>query len=303
MPVVGVLSTIPSKTAQGMQGQEAFEQGLRETGWIHGQTFRFEYRNPEGKMEQLEALARELVRHRVNVIVARGTPAIEAAKKATTTIPIVMSATGGDPVHLGFVASLARPGGNITGLTLLNQDILPKQLQLLKEVVPGLSHVAVLGGKSLPLTPKARRDVEAAAKTLNLKLEFIDLASADQLDGTFARMQRDRIDGLLVRADVVVLEPNREFVASLAGRYRVPAIYWLRAYAEAGGLVSYGTDLLSIHRRSASYVDRILRGAKPADLPVEEPSRLMLVVNVKAAREIGLNVPPSILVRADEILQ
>lgn len=303
VPVVGLLSTIPSQTPQGTQGQAAFEQGLRELGWIPGQSVRLEYRNPEGKMEQLDALARELAHLGVNVIVARGTPAITSAKKATTTIPIVMAATGGDPVLQGLVTSLARPGGNVTGLTLLNQDTLPKQIQLLKEIVPQMSRVAVLGGPSVWLPAQVRRDVEAAATGLGLKLQFIDLARADQLDGTFADLPRNRIDGLVVRADVIVLEPNREKIAALARKHRVPAIYWLRAYVEAGGLISYGTDLLDVHRRSAWYVDRILRGARAADLPVEQPSTLRLVVNLKTAREIGLTVPPSILVRADEVLQ
>jgi putative ABC transport system substrate-binding protein len=303
VPVVGVLSTIASTTSQGKLGQEAFEQGLRENGWIPGKTLRIEYRNPEGKLEQLEALARDLVRLRVDVIVARATPAIRAAKKATATISVVMSATGYDPVEEGFVASLARPGGNITGLTLLNQDLLAKQLQLLKEMVPRLSHVGVLGTKYTPLSPMARRNLETAAESLGLKIQLSDVAGVDQLEAAFADMKQARVGGLLVRADPLVLEPNRELVAALARRHALPAMYWLHEYVKAGGLMSYGTDLPSVHRRSAYYVNRILRGTKAADLPVEEPSKFVMAVNLKTARELGLSLPRSILIQANEILQ
>jgi putative ABC transport system substrate-binding protein len=303
LPVVGVLSATSFMNPLAMQGNQAFEQGLREHGWIPGQTLRIEHRFAEGKPERLETLARELVRLRVDVLVARATPAIRAAKNVTAAIPIVMSATGHDPVEAGFVASLARPGGNVTGLTLLNQDLLAKQLQFLKEIVPRLSHVGVLGTRYVPLSPNAQRELETAGQTLGLEIQRSDVAGVEELERTFADMQRARVGGLLVRADPVVLEPNRQLVVALARKYELPAIYWQQTYVEDGGLMSYGTDLLSVHRRSAYYVNRILRGSKAADLPVEEPSKFVMAVNLKTARELGLSLPRSILIQANEILQ
>lgn len=302
LPVVGVLSFISPTTAQGVEGQTAFEEGLREQGLSPGEAVRIEFRHPDGKLENLDALARELVGLRVDVIVARGTPAIAAARRATTTIPIVMSATGGDPVAQGFVKSLGRPGGNVTGLTLGNQETLPKQLDLLKEIVPRAARVAVLGTGNSVVVPKSDQDLAAAASALGIKLEFVNVPSIDRLDGVLAEIRRSGVDGLLVRADLL-LESNRALVTALVRKHRLPAVYWLRAYAESGGLVSYGTDLLGVHRRSAWYVVRILRGAKAADLPVEQPSRHALVVNLRIAKEIGVTIPSAILTRADEVLQ
>jgi putative ABC transport system substrate-binding protein len=303
VPVVGVLSVGPSTIPLAAQGREAFERGLRELGWIPGQTIRLDYRYADGNPKQLDELAGDLVRRGVDIIVARATPAIRAAKKVTATVPIVMAAAGHDPVYLGFVASLARPGGNITGLTLLNQDLPAKQLQLLKEVVPRLSRVTVLGSRAFPLPPKGRQEAEAAAEVLNLHLHHVDLTGADDLDETFAAMARDRVGGLLVRSDPFILEPNAKRVIVLALKHRLPAVYWLHTYPQAGGLMSYGTDLPAVHQRSAFYVDRLLRGARPVDLPVEEPSKLALVVNLKTARAMGLTLPPAILGRANEIIQ
>jgi putative ABC transport system substrate-binding protein len=303
VPMVGVLSAGFATHPISVRAGEAFEQGLRELGWVPGQTLRVESRYAAGKPEQLGNLARDLVRLGVDVIVARATPSIRAAKQATATIPIVMSASGHDPVQLGFVANLARPGGNITGLTLLNQDLPAKQLQLLKELVPRLSRVAVLGNRAFALPPKGRQDVEAAADALGLQLQHLDLVGADDLDRTFAEMARARVGGVLVRSDPFVLEPNAKRVAALALKHRLPAVYWLDTYLDAGGLMSYGADLSDVHRRSAFYVDRLLRGARPSDLPVEEPSKLSLVVNFRTAQAIGLDLPPSILGRADKIIR
>jgi putative ABC transport system substrate-binding protein len=208
-----------------------------------------------------------------------------------------------DPVQLGFVASLARPGGNITGLTLLNQDLPAKQLQLLKELVSGLSRVTVLGSRAFPLPPKGRQDLEAAAEALGLRLQHLDLTGPDDLDPAFANMASAGIGGLLVRSDPFVLEPNASRVVALALKYRLPAVYWTDTFAQAGGLMSYGADLLDVHRRSAFYVDRLLRGARSSDLPVEEPRRLSLVVNMETAQAMGLNLPSSILARADGIIR
>jgi putative ABC transport system substrate-binding protein len=303
VPVVGVLSVGPAKSQFAATSGAAFEQGLRDLGWVPGQTLRIENRYAAGEPDRLGGLARELVHLGVDVIVARATPSIRAAKQATATIPIVMSASGHDPVQLGLVASLARPGGNITGLTLLNQDLPAKQLQLLKEVVPRLSRVAVLGSRAFVLPPKARQDLEAAAEALGLQLRHLDLAGAEDLDRTFSDMAGAGIGGLLVKSDPFVLEPNAKRLVALALKHRLPAVYWTDSYPEAGGLMSYGADLSDVHRRSAFYVDRLLRGARPSDLPVEEPSKLSLVVNIKAAQALGLDVPPSVLGRADEILR
>jgi putative ABC transport system substrate-binding protein len=303
VPTVGVLTPAPQTSTLTRQGRGAFERGLRELGWMPPQSIRIEYRYAEGQPEQLAQLARDLVGLGVDVIVARSTPAIRAAKQATATIPIVMSAAGHDPVQLGFVASLARPGGNVTGLTLLNQDLSAKQLQLLKEAVPRLSRVAVLGSRAFPLPPMGRRDVETAADALGVQLQHVDLASADELDEAFAGLAGARSAGLLIRSDPFVLEPNARRIVALALKHRLPAVYWLHTYPQAGGLMSYGAELFEVHRRSAYYVDRLLRGTRPSDLPVEEPSKFALVVNLKAARAIGLTLPPSILARANEIIQ
>lgn len=303
VPVVGVLSVGVSTAPIAVQGREALEVGLRELGWVPGHNVRLDYRYAGSRSDQLQQLARDLVRIGVDVIVARSGPAIQAARKATTTVPIVMSAIGQDPVQLGVVASLARPGGNITGLTLLNQDLQVKQLQLLKEVMPRLSRVAVLGSRALPITPAGRRDVEKAAAQLGLQLQHVDVGTAGDLDDAFAAMSRDRVNGLLVRADPFVLESNAGLVVALAVSYRLPAVYWLHSYPQAGGLMSYGADLFAVHQRSAFYVDRILRGIRPADLPVEEPSKLALYLNLGTAKAIGLTIPPSILGRASEVIR
>lgn len=301
VPTVGILSAAPAPGPTAELYREAFERGLKELGWIPGQNIRLEYRYAEGTPERLEGLARDLVRLGVDVIVARATPSIRAAKRVTATIPIVMSATGQDPIQSGLIASLARPGGNVTGLTLLNQELQPKQLQLLKEVVPRLSRVAVLSGTSA--LPEKYRQSQAAAAGLGLQLQHVTVQRAGDLDKVFADVAGTRIGALLIRADPSVLEPNTQRIVGLALKNRLPAVYWLRSYPEAGGLMSYGADLIEVHRRSAYYVDRLLRGARPADLPVEEPTKLALVVNVKTARAIGLTFPPSILARADEAIQ
>jgi putative ABC transport system substrate-binding protein len=303
VPVVGVLSVGVSTAPIAMQGREALEVGLRELGWTPGHNVHLDYRYAGSRPEQLDLLARELVRVGVDVIVARSGPAIHAARKATATVPIVMSAFGQDPVQVGLVGSLGRPGGNITGLTLLIQDLQVKQLQLLKEVVPRLSRVALLGSRALPITPTGRRDVERAAGQLGLQLQHVDVGNAGDLDDAFAAMVRDRVSGLLVRSDPFVLEGNAGLVVALALSHRLPAVYWLHSYPQAGGLMSYGADLFAVHQRSAFYVDRILRGTRPADLPVEEPSKLALYLNLGTAKAIGLTIPPAILNRASELIR
>lgn len=303
VPIVGVLVPGPAEGPIQERSRQAFEGGLTELGWRPGETVRIEYRYAGGQSQLLNELARELTRLKVNVIVARATASIRAAMQATTRIPIVMSASGFDPVQLGLVKSLARPGGNITGLTVLNQDLLLKQLELLRQILPTLSRVAVLGSAAFPLTTKGRDDLEGAARTLGVRLHHIDVQGPEKLDEAFSEMARLQADGLLVRADPFVLEPNERRIVALAQRYRFPAIYWLDRYPTAGGLMSYGADLMDVHRRSAFYVDRILRGARPADLPVEEPTKFSLVLNLKTARALGLALSPSILTRANEVIE
>jgi len=302
IPTVGVLSAGVASAPSTAVYREAFEGGLKELGWIAGQNIRVEYRYAEGERKRLEELAREFVRLGVDVIVARATSSIVAAKRVTATTPIVMSASGDDPVRAGLIASLARPGGNVTGLTLLNPDLRLKQLELLKETIPRLSRVVVLSGTVVP-SERERQSLETAAAGLGLQIKQVSVKQADDLEKVFADLARTRIDGLLVRSDPHLLEANIQRIVALALTHRLPAVYWLRAYPQAGGLMSYGADLVQIHRRSAFYVDRLLRGARPSDLPVEQPSKFALVVNVRSARAIGLTIPPSILARADEVIE
>ena len=303
VPTVGVLIPGPATAPGAVLAREAFERGLKDLGWTPGQTVRLDYRYAESKRDRLGELAHELVRAKVDLLVARSGQAIHAAKEATTTIPIVMSAAGLDPVQLGFVASLARPGGNITGLTLLNDELLAKQLELLKEIVPRMSRVMVLGSVAVPLNPKGRQALDAAGRTLGVQVQYVDVRDLAGLDPAFADAVRARANALLVRADPFVMEANDRRVVALADKHRLPAAYWLETYPQLGGLVSYGADLHDVHRRSASYVDRILKGARPADLPIEEPTKFELIVNLKTARALGLTVPPSILARANEVIQ
>jgi putative ABC transport system substrate-binding protein len=303
VPTVGVL--IPGSTTAPtfVPSREAFERGLKELGWTPGQTVRVEYRYADGKLERLRDLAQELVGAKIDVLVARSTQAIRAAKEATTTVPIVMSASGLDPVQLGFVASLARPGGNVTGLTLLNDELTVKQLELLKEVVPRMSRVVVLGSSAVPLNTKGRQALDTAARTLGIQVHHVEVHDPAGLDSAFAEAVRAQANAVLVRADPFVMEANDRRVVALADKHRLPAVYWMDTYAQLGGLMSYGADLFDVHRRSASYVDRILKGARPADLPIEEPTKFELVVNLKTARALGLTVPPSVLARANEVIK
>jgi putative ABC transport system substrate-binding protein len=303
VPTVGVLSPGPPTAPGAAPSRGAFEAGLKELGWTPGQTVRIDYRYADGQRERLSELAQELVRARVDLVVARSTQAIRAAKEATATIPIVMSATGLDPLQLGFVVSLARPGGNITGLTLLTDELLAKQLELLKEIVPRMSRVVVLGSVAVPLTQKGRQALDAAGRTLGVQVQYVEVRDPAGLDAAFDEAVRAQANAMLVRPDPFVMEPNDRRVVALVDKHRLPAVYWLETYPQLGGLVSYGADLLDVHRRSAFYVDRILKGARPADLPIEEPTKFELTVNLKTARALGLTVPPSVLARANEVIQ
>jgi putative tryptophan/tyrosine transport system substrate-binding protein len=277
----------------------AFADGLRELGHVEGKNVLFEYRWAEGHRERFAEMAADLVRQRVDVLVASSQGAALAAQRATRTIPIVM-VNASDPVEAGLVASLARPGGNVTGLSQqLTREIRAKQLQLLKETLPRMSRVAVLYSVA---TTVGLREYEAAGQTLEVRVQVVEIRNRDTLEHTFAAMARERIDALLVPADPFLFT-ERQRVTELARELRLPGMYSTREYAEAGGLMSYSARLTEQFRRAAIYVDKILRGASPATLPVESPSQYELVINLKTAKALGLTIPPSLLQRADQVIE
>ena len=297
---IGFLAyTEPAETNSGFT---AFRQGLRDLGWIDGKNVAIEYRWAEGRAERLPDLAAELVRLKVDVILAATTTAAVAAKKATSTVPIVM-ATASDPEALGLVASLARPGGNVTGLSFgVGLGSISKQLELLREALPGVVRVAVLSNPANPAQPLFVREVKDAARSLGVQARFLEARGPEDLDGAFARMARERAGALLVISDPVFYR-YRERLRDLAARNRLPAMYGIRVYPEAGGLMSYGIDNRDNFRRSTAYVDKMLKGAMPADLPVEQPTKFELVINLKTARALGLTIPPAMLARADQVIE
>ncbi|HEY7676461.1 MAG TPA: ABC transporter substrate-binding protein [Candidatus Methylomirabilis sp.] len=298
---IGVLASAPPTTPEVSRLWEAFRQGLGERGWVEGQNVVIESRWSEGQVERFPALAAEIVRLNVDLIFAVGTPGALAAKQATSVIPIVMAYVG-DPVEQGLVASLARPGGNVTGLTfLVGPEIAGKYLELLKEAVPKASRVAVL------LNPTGRfsailKQTQAAAQALAVKLQPIKVRSPNELEGAFAAMARGRANALLVLPHPFTFAHARR-IADLAAKSRLPAVYAYRESVEGGGLMAYAANAPDMFRRAASYVDKILRGAKPADLPVEQPMRFELVINLKTAKALGLTIPQSVLFRADKVIQ
>jgi putative ABC transport system substrate-binding protein len=278
----------------------AFEQRLRELGYVEGQNLALEFRTAEGHPERLPALAAELVGLPVEVIVTMGVTT-RAAQDATSTIPIVM---GGDPnpVQAGFIASLARPGGNITGLSGLQPELSGKRLELLKEAVPQASRIAVL----MHTTSRDSahwRETQAAAQGLGVELHPLEVSRPDEIEGVFAAVQQTGASALLVLTNPSVLEPHRGEVTALALQHRLPAMYPWRMYVDVGGLMSYGTSLRWMHQRAAYYVDKILKGAQPADLPVEQPTKFELIINLKTAKALGITMPPSLLLLADEVIQ
>jgi putative tryptophan/tyrosine transport system substrate-binding protein len=301
VPRVGVLNPGSSTESPAVQ-REPFERGLRELGWTPGSNIHIDYRFAEGRSARLEDLAAELVQSKVDVIVARSLPAVGAARRATTSIPIVMSSAA-DPVASGHIKSLARPGGNVTGIANLTWELESKRLELLKSAIPGLTRVGVLENLSRRPPPAATVALSAAARTLGLEIQTFTVNKLEELAETFAAMSRARLGAILLRADVLVLEPNRTQVAALAARHRLPAIYPWRFYVDVGGLMSYAESIPAFHHRSATYVDRILKGAKPADLPVEQPSKFELVVNLKTARALELLLPHGFLLRADDVIE
>jgi putative ABC transport system substrate-binding protein len=280
---------------------EAFRQRLRELGYVEGRNIVIEFRYAEEKLDRVPALAAELVRLKVDVIVTAGGSSTRAAKEATMTIPIVM-VQDNDPVGNGFVASLARPGGNITGLATLAPEISGKRLEILKEILPRLSRVVVLGTSSNPGNAQSLRETELAAREFGLQHQYLDVLTQEDIDSGFRAASKGRGDAVLVLVSVV-LNSYRKQVVELAVKNRLPAIYPMLDFVEAGGLMSYGVNFIDLHRRAAIYVDKILKGAKPADLPVEQPMKFELVINLKAAKQIGLTIPPNVLARADRVIR
>ncbi len=280
---------------------EAFRQGLRELGYVEGKNIVIEWRSAEGKLDRLPALAAELVRLKVDVIVTAGPVLTRAAKEATSTVPIVMTLDP-DPVGSGFVASLARPGGNITGLSILSPELSGKQLELLKETVTKLSRVAVLGNSTSPGNAQVLREMELAAGALGVKLQYLDVLSPKDIETAFRAASKGRAEAVLVLPSPV-LPSQRTQIVDLAVKSRLPAIYWRSDFVEAGGLMSYGANQNDLDRRAATYVDKILKGRTPADLPVEQPMKFELIINLKAAKQIGLTIPPNVLVRADKVIR
>ena len=283
-------------------GLQAFLRALRELGWVEGQNLIIEYRWAEGKVERLPDLAAELVRLKVDVIVAPAGSAALAAKNATSSIPIVMIFPS-DPVEMGLIASLRRPGGNVTGTTFTpGPEIFGKQLQILKEAIPGTSRVAILSNPADLSFALQIREVEAAAQSLRIRIQHVEARGPEQFDSAFAAMARERADALLVNGTSTFLA-FRASLAELAVKGRLPTMYSFRENVEAGGLMAYAVNMRDFVERAAPYVDKILTGAKPADLPVEQPTKFVLVINLKTAKALGLTIPQSVLSRADELIQ
>jgi ABC-type uncharacterized transport system substrate-binding protein len=295
---IGVLSPSPS-TGPGVP--ELLRQGLREVGYVEGLNLAIEWRDAEGKTERFDDLAAELVRLKVDVIVAIVPAATLAAKRSTASIPIVMVNTP-DPVQLGLVVSLGRPGGNVTGTTTLSADLIIKQLELLKEAVPRAVRIAVLWNPSNPWHLLAVKSAETAARSLAVQLQILEVRGPEEFDNAFAAMTREGTGAILVLADPIIFF-HRTRLADLAVKRRLPAMFGSRLYADAGGLMSYWAHLADLYRRVGSYVDRILKGAKPGDLPIEQPTKFELVINLKTARALGLTIPPSLLLRADHLVE
>ena len=280
---------------------EAFRQGLHEVGYSEGQNIVIEVRSADGKLDRLPALASELVRLKVDIIVSTSGAVTSAAKQATSAIPIVMT-NDADPVANRLVASLSHPGGNITGLSNLAPELYGKRLELVKETLPKISRVGLLWNPSFPWQHWALKETQASARTLGLQIQSLEARSADDLDGIFETAIRDRIGALSV-GQVPPMTTNRKRIVELAAKRRLPGIYADREWPEGGGLISYGPNITELHRRAATYVDKILKGAKPADLPVEQPTKFELVINLKAAKQIGLTIPPNVLLRADKVIR
>jgi putative tryptophan/tyrosine transport system substrate-binding protein len=302
VPLIGYLSAFDP--AVESTSSEAIRLALRERGYIEGQNIVIEYRYAEGKRDRYLELLAELVRLKVDIIVvAGGIPQVRAAKNATKTIPIVMMGAGNDPVAEGLVESLARPGGNVTGLTLLSRELGGKRLELFKEAVPKLARVAVLYNPGTPgVVREVKEDLPVAARVLGLTVRSWEVRDADGFKKVFAALSKQRPDGLYVPGGALMIA-NQKQIADFALKNRLPSVYIRREFVDAGGLMSYGADQADSYRRVAYYVDRILKGAKPADLPVEQPTKFELVINLKTAKQIGLTIPPEVVARANRLIR
>ena len=299
IPRIGYLSA--TSTSNNAARIEAFRQGLRELGYVEGKNIVIEWRHAEEKLDRLPALAVELVRLKVDVIVTAGPPATRAAKGATSTIPIVMGFDN-DPVGNGFVASLARPGGNITGLANLNPELSGKRLELLKEIIPRLSRVAVFGESTFPGNTQSLRETELAAGAFGVKLQYLEVLGPKDIQTAFGAARKGRAEAVLVLQSPI-FNSQRKQIVELAVKNRLPAIYSAAEWMEDGGLMTYSASLTDLFRRVATYVDKILKGTKPADLPVEQPTKFELIINLKAAKQISLTIPPNVLARADKVIK
>jgi putative tryptophan/tyrosine transport system substrate-binding protein len=297
VPLVGILT--PDPVSARINLFEAFKKGLREVGYVEGQNIGIEVRSAEGKRDRLPTVASELVRLKVDVILTSTTPAIQAAKQATTTIPIVAIST--DPVGSGLVASLARPGGNITGLSLLGPEINGKQLELLKETLPKVKRVAFVGNPASVAFALRFKEVEIAGQELGLQTQSVEVRSPNELERALESATREQAGALIVASSISLA--YRRQIVDFAAKNQLPAIYDESESVEAGGLMSYGANLPDLFRRAATYVDKILKGRKPSDLPVEQPTKFELIINLKAAKQIGLTIPPNVLARADKVIR
>jgi putative ABC transport system substrate-binding protein len=299
MPVVGFLgATSPGPAASNLA---AFRQGLSETGYIEGQNLVIEYRWAEGRYDRLPALAADLIGRKVDVIASGGTPSTLAARNATATIPIVFMA-GGDPVELGLVASFAKPGGNLTGFSIVSAELMPKRLELLSDLVPEAKVMALLVNPNTSTTERIIRDMQEAGRVKGVQLHILNAESEDELETAFASLVQLHAGALLISTDSFFFG-RREQLVALTSSYAIPAIYDWRGFVASGGLISYGTSLTAVFRQVGAYVGQILKGTKPADLPVQQPTTFELVVNLKTAAALGLTVPSSILARADEVIE
>jgi putative ABC transport system substrate-binding protein len=301
IPRIGYLSNRDPATESARA--EAIRLALRELGYIEGQNIASEYRYAEAKLDRLPALAAELVRLKVDIIVTGGDAPIQAAKNATKTIPIVMTGAGADPVKEGFIESLARPGGNVTGITNLVTELGGKRLELLKETVTKVARVAVLYEPAIPATAReVKEDLPIAARALGLTIRSWEVRAAGDFEKVFAALNKERPDGLCVSTGAL-MSNNQKWIVDFALKSRLPSVYVRREFVDAGGLMSYGADIADSYRRVATYVDKILKGAKPADLPVEQSTKFELVINLKTAKQIGVTIPQTVLARADKVIR
>ena len=299
MPVIGFLnSASPDGYAVPVR---AFRQGLKDIGYVEGQNVAIEYRWAEGQYDRLPALAADLVRRQVTAIAATSTPAALTAKAATTTIPIVFT-TASDPMRLGLVASLSRPGGNVTGATQLNVEVGPKRLELVRELLPAATIIALLVNPTNPVAETLARDLQAAARTIGLQLHILNASTERDIDDAFVNLAKLRASALVVGSDVF-FNTRSEQLGALTVRHGVPTIYQYREFAAAGGLMSYGGSITDSYRRAGGYTGRILKGEKPADLPVQQSTKVELIINLKTAKTLGLTLPLSLLGRADEVIE